>query len=154
MNICEQAEAFRLLLIVGIASKAEIIAWADALILTRDNPPGWLLNLSLAANGDEDVIQSKLRDLPWDADLATGAYLAMDRLAEAYHAGDISPQTAARMLLGWAESAKVGEDARQRAMWPAWIASDVACGDASEQDLLESMDKCLAYFATVQRADR
>ena len=46
MNICEQAEAFRLLLLMGVIDKSEVIAWADGIIAARDVVPGWLLDVS------------------------------------------------------------------------------------------------------------
>ncbi len=153
MNICEQAEAFRLLLIMGVASKAEIISWADELILARDELPGWLFDLSLAANGDDEVIESKLRDLPCEANLMTAAYSAMDRFAEKYRAGGVPAQTAARMLERWASGAKVNQGEWERAMMPSWIACEIDCGHASEQDVIASVDKCLAHFAAIRRPD-
>ena len=152
MNICEQAEAFRLLLIMGAASKPEIIAWADDLIATHDNPPGWLCDVSLAANEDEEAIQSKLRHLPCEGNRMIAAYSAIDRFAQAFRTGGIPAQTAARMLERWAASATVNEDEWSAAMMPRLIASEIECGHASEQDVIASVDECLAHFEALRRA--
>ena len=152
MNICEQAEAFRLLLIMGVVSKPEIIAWADDLIATRDHPPEWLLDVSLAANESDEAIESKLRDLRCDGDRILAGYSAIDRFAEGFRTGGIPAQTAARMLRHWAASAKVNQDDWSAAMMPTWIADEIDCGHASEQDVIASVDTCLAHFAAVRRA--
>ena len=55
MNMCEQAETFRLLLIMRVAAKAEIISLADDLIMRDEHPSEWLLDLSLAANEQDEV---------------------------------------------------------------------------------------------------
>src|SRR3954453_22483845 len=68
MSICEQAETFRLLLRMGLASKSEIISWPDDLILSRDMVPEWVLDVSLAVNDDNERLESKLRDVPCDCD--------------------------------------------------------------------------------------
>jgi hypothetical protein len=78
---------FQLLLIMGVVSKSEIISWADDLIARQDNVPEWLLDVSLAANGDDMAVEAKLRDLACAADCMTAAYSAMDRFADAFHSG-------------------------------------------------------------------
>jgi hypothetical protein len=152
MNICEQAEAFRLLLIMGVVSKSEIIAWADELIATRDHLPEWLLDVSLAANEDDEAIVSKLDDLPCEGNRMIAAYSAIDRFAEAFRVECMPAQTAARILERWASSAKVNQDNWSEAMMPSWIAVEIGCGHASEQDVIASVKKCLAHFAAVRRA--
>src|SRR5687767_10003565 len=125
MNTCEQAEAFRLLLIMGVASKPDIISWADALIAGEEHPPEWLLDLSLAANEGEDVIESKLRDLPCDGNRVAAAYSALERFAEVFRAGKMPPQRAALMLQRWAGSANVNQDDVTHAMTPLWLADEI-----------------------------
>src|SRR5262245_49345206 len=116
MNMCEQAEAFRLLLIMGVASKPEIIAWADDLIAKHDNLPGWLLDVSLAANQDEDAIELKLRGLPCEGNRMIAAYSAIDRFAQVFRTGGIPTRMAAQMLGRWAASARVNQDEWSEAM--------------------------------------
>jgi hypothetical protein len=152
MNMCERAESFRLLLIMGVASKSEIISWADELIAREERPPEWLLDLSLAANESNDVIESKLRDLPCEGDRAVAAYAVIERFAEAFRSGDVPPQAAALMLQRWAASANVNQDDWTQAMVPIWVADEVEYGHTSEQDVVESISKCLAHFAAVRRA--
>ena len=152
MNMCEQAEAFRLLLIMGLASKAEIISWADDWIVRDERPPEWLLDLSLAANESSDVIESKLRDLPCEGDRTVAAYSAIERFADAFRSGDVSLKTAALMLERWAASANVDQDDWTKAMLPIWVADEVEYGYTSKQDVVESISKCLAHFAAVRRA--
>jgi hypothetical protein len=151
MNICEQAEAFRLLLIMGLVSKSEVIAWADELIGTRDDLPGWLLDVSLAANEDNEVIA--LGDLPCEGDRMLAAYWAIDRFAGAFRRGGMAARTAAHMLERWASSVKVYHDDWLKAMTPSWVAVEIDCGHASEQDVIALVDECLAHFAAMRRRD-
>jgi hypothetical protein len=140
-----------LLLIMGIVSKSEIISWADDLIARPDNVPEWLLDVSLAANGDDMAVEAKLRDLPYAADCTTAAYSAIDRFAEAFHSGSIPPQAAARMLERWAASVKVNQHDWSEAMEPSWIAREIEYGYTSEQDVIASVNKCLTHFASLRR---
>jgi hypothetical protein len=151
VNICEQAEAFRLLLIMGIASKAEVIAWADERILADEHPPEWLLDLSLAANATDDVFESRLRDLPCEGNRTAAAFTALDRFAEAFRAAKISPRRAALMLQWWAASANVNEEDRTQAMIPIWVADEIEYDNASEWDVVETINRSLAHFAAVRR---
>src|SRR5262245_5976201 len=98
MNLCEQAEAFRLLLIMGIATKSEMLAWADGVIASDAAPPGWLLDVSLAANEDDHAFEARLRELPCEANRTVAAYAALDRFAEEFRSGGITPEEAARIL--------------------------------------------------------
>jgi hypothetical protein len=150
-NICEQAETFRLLLGMGLVSKSEIIAWADELIATRDNLPEWLLDVSLAANGDDDAIGSRLQDLPCEGDRMAAAHRAIERLAEAFGSGGIAGSAAARMLKRWAASAKLNQDDWTRAMRPVWVADEVEYGYATERDVVEAVTKCLDEFSAGRR---
>src|SRR5437667_11900379 len=90
MNICEQAEAFRLLLIMGLVSKRDVISWADDLIEAPPHVPEWVLDVSLAANDDDEGLESKLRDLPCEADCFAAAHSAIDRFADAFRSGTIA----------------------------------------------------------------
>jgi hypothetical protein len=152
MNICEQAEMFRLLLIMGSVRKSDVIAWADGVIATQDQLPGWLLDVSLAANEDDEAIVAKLDDLPCEGNRMVAAYSAIDHFAKAFRLEGIGAETAAEMLQRWASSAKINQDEWSAAMMPSWIASELGCGHASEEDVIASVEKCLAHFAAVRRA--
>jgi hypothetical protein len=152
VNACEQAEAFRLLLIMGVASKREIIAWADDRIERDANPPEWLLDLSLAVNRHDDMIESMLRDLPCEGDWTAAAYSAIERFAEAFRSESIPAQTAAQMLRRWAASACVNQDDRTQAMIPTWMADEVEYGYTSDQDVIEALNDSLAHFASKRGA--
>jgi hypothetical protein len=152
MNICEQAEAFRLLLIMGVVTKSDVIAWADEVIATGDQLPDWLLDVSLAANCDDEAIVSKLDDLPCEGNRTVAAYSAIDRFAEAFGSEGIGAQTAAEMLQRWASSAKINQEDWSAAMMPYWIASEIDCGHAREVDAIAAVRQCLAHFAAVRRA--
>src|SRR5690242_19732855 len=101
MNMCEQAKAFRLLLLMGLISKSEVIAWADSVIMGEEHPPEWLLDLSLAANDSESAIESRLREIPFEGDRLIAAYWALDRFSEVFETSRIRPVTAAWMLQAW-----------------------------------------------------
>jgi hypothetical protein len=143
MNICEQAEAFRLLLLMGAISVSEIVSWADGVIATDDQPPEWLLDVSLAANDSVDKMEPKLRDLPCSANRVTAAYAAIERFSEGFTSGRISALSAARMLEIWAASAGVSHDDWTSAMVPSWIASEIGDGHASEDDVVSSIQRFL-----------
>ena len=146
LNICEQAEAYRLLLIMGAVAKSEIVAWADRLIATTDNLPEWLLDVSLAANDADDRMELKLRDLPGEANPIAAAHAAMSRLAELYESDQITPEVTAQMLRQWASSAKVSYDDWSAAMAPGWTAEDAELGHASRWDVVRSINRCLGHF--------
>ncbi|HZZ41307.1 MAG TPA: hypothetical protein VFE58_00080 [Tepidisphaeraceae bacterium] len=148
MNICEQAEAFRLLLLMGVVDKKEIISWADSIISTQDNLPEWLLDLSVAANHDTATIEAKLRELPGEWSRISAAYAAITRFTNEFQINDkfTSPE-AAHMLAVWAESAKVNQEDRAVAIMPSWIADEVPHGYAVDQDIVESIKKCITHFA-------
>src|SRR5258706_13111333 len=98
VNISEEAETFRLLLLMGIVSKPQIIAWADDLIMRLEHPPEWLLDISLAANDGEGAIEFKLRDGPFDGDRMTAAYSSRDRFAQTFKLGNLPAPAAAPMF--------------------------------------------------------
>jgi hypothetical protein len=152
MNICEQAEAYRLLLIMGVVPKSEVIAWADDVIATHDQLPDWLLDVSLAANEDDEAIVSKLDDLRCERNRMLAAYSAIDRFAERLRTDSVCAQTAAGMLLRWASSAKINQDDWSAAMMPHWIEVEIDCGHASEEYVISSVNKCLAHFAALRQA--
>jgi hypothetical protein len=148
VNICEQAETFRLLLLMGIVSKSEIIAWADDLIMRLENPPEWLLNISLAANDSEGAIEFKLRDVPFEGDRMTAAYSALDRFAQTFQLGKLSIPAAASILHVWASHSRLKDDDDWTwAMVPFWSAQELEFGHTSQEDVLSAINRCLAHFA-------
>ncbi len=154
MNICEQAEAFRLLLLMEVIDKSEIIAWADGIIATQDTLPEWLLDVSLAANEDKWAIEGKLREVRGEASPVVAAYAAIERFAKEFHiSGRFKPEQAAQMLVVWAGSAKVSQDDRTAAMVPSWVADAVPDGYTSHQGVVESINNCIARFAAIRAAN-
>lgn len=150
MNICEQAEAQRLLLLMGVIDKSEIIAWADSMIASREQVPEWLLDVSLAANQDKWAIEAKLRDVPGEPNPRVSAHAAIQRFASEFEVNcKYTSKEAAHMLAIWAESANIGQDDWVRAMVPTWIADDVASGYTTDQQVIESIRDCIAYFTAV-----
>ena len=150
MNICEQAEAFRLLLLMGVVDKAEVVAWADGLIAARDTVPEWLLDVSLAANQDNWTMEAKLRDLRGEYNPRAAAYSAMDRFAKEFQVnGSFTSEEAAHMLAAWAGSAKVSQEDWNAAMMPSWVADEVPYGYTTDQQVVESIDDCVAHFTAV-----
>ena len=125
MNTCEQAETFRLLLAIGAAPKAEIIAWADDIIARESHPPAWLIDISLAANDDDQSLEAKLREVPCEGDRMVAAYAAVNRALGAFAAGQVSPAQAALMLHRWAFHARVNEDDYTQANVPLWTADEI-----------------------------
>ena len=53
----------------------------------------------------------------------------------------------ANMLAIWAGSAKVNPDDWTAAMLPSWVADEVPYGNTTDQQVVESVDNCIAYFA-------
>ncbi len=151
VNISEEAETFRLLLLMGIVSKPQIIAWADDLIMRLEHPPEWLLDISLAANDSEGAIEFKLRDVPFDGDRMTAAYSALDRFAQTFQLGNLPAPAAASMLQVWASHSRLSIDDLTEAMTPVWIAQELEFGYTSEQGVLTAINSCLAHFAVARR---
>lgn len=147
MNLCEQAEAFRLLLLMGVVDPSEVIAWADRLIEEQDSVPDWLLDVSLAAKQDAWTIETKLRNLPGEWSRKAAAHTAMARFAEEFQIHDkFTSMEAAHMLKVWVGSAKVNEDDWQTAMEPSWIADEIAFGNATDKDVVASINACIEHF--------
>jgi hypothetical protein len=152
MNICEQAEAYRLLLLMGVVEKSEIISWADGIITTQDKAPDWLLDVSLAENEKTSVIESKLRDLPGEWSRLGAVYAALDRFAEEFQIkGRFTSREAAGMLQVWADSIKGNVKDWREAMMPGWLLDEVPYGNATDQQVVESIDACIAYFAEARK---
>jgi hypothetical protein len=151
MNICEQGETFRLLLLMGVVEKSEVIAWADGIIETQDGVPDWLLDVSLAANEDFGTVESKLGDLPGEWSRLAAAYGALIRFVEAFEIeGRFNARRAARMLEVWACSAELNHEDWTAAMMPSWITSEVDSRHARDIDVIESIEGCLKHFALRQ----
>ena len=152
MNICEQAEAYRLLLQMGMVEKSEVISWADGIIVTQDRVPDWLLDVSLAENEETSAIESRLRDLPGEWSRLGAAYAALDRFAEEFQIkGRFTSRSAADMLQVWADSIKGNEKDWREAMLPGWIADEVPFGNATDQQVVDLIDACIAYFAAARK---
>ena len=149
MNICEQAEELRLSLIMGLVERSDVIRWADSLIAASEHVPEWVLDVSLAANQSAEMIESKLRDLPCNGNRMTSAYSAIRRFSEAFQSGRLAIARAIRMLELWAGSARVPQDGWTKAMTPTWIADDAMHGIFSSDDVIASVNECIAYFAAV-----
>ena len=148
MNLCERAEAFRLLLLMGVIEKSEVISWADGIIASQDTLPEWLLDVSLAANQDRWELEAKLRDVSGECIPLVAAYAAIERFAMEFKAnGRFTSEAAAQMLAVWAGSAKVNRDDWTAAMVPSWVAGDVPYGHATDQQVVEAVDACVAHFA-------
>ena len=148
MNICEQAETFRLLLLMGVIDKTDVIAWADAIIAENDSVPEWLLDVSLASNQDNVAIESKLRcDASGEWNPMAAAYAALERFAKEFQTlGRFTSAEAAHMLARWAGSATLSQDDWKAAMLPSWLADEVPYGHATDQQVAESIKNCIAHF--------
>jgi hypothetical protein len=150
MNICEQAEAHRLLLLMGVIVQFEVIAWADNVIATQEVVPEWLLDVSLAANQDKWVLEARLREMRGEWSPRVAAYAAIEQFGREFEAnGRFTSKQAAYMLAIWAGSAKIGQDDWTTAMLPSWIADEVPYGNATDQQVIESIHDCIAHFAAV-----
>jgi hypothetical protein len=150
MHPAEEAEVLRLLMVMGIASKDEVIAWADRLIETTDQPPAWVINISLAANRYADVIESMLSDAAQDADRQRAAYVAMGRLAASFRAGHLTTMDATHKLRLWATRAHVNEEDAQRAMVPDYVADEVDYGYLTEADVAQAVQEYFDDLASRQ----
>ena len=150
MNICEQAEAFRLLLLMGVVDKSEVITWADGIIATQDEVPDWLLDVSLAANQDKWVVEGKLREARGELNPVVAAYGAIERFSKEFQVNvRFTSAEAAHMLAVWAGSAKISQDDWTAAMVPSWVADEVPYGYTTDQQVVESVEDCIARFAAV-----
>jgi hypothetical protein len=151
MNICEQAEALRLLLLMGVIDKSEIISWADGVIDSQNAVPGWLLDVSLSANEDVSTLVMRLRDLPGEWDRMAAAYIAFDRFAREFQInGKFTSQEAAHMLESWAGCVKINPKDLTVAMMPSWLMDEIPRGHSTDQHVIESIRRCIAHFAAIR----
>ena len=132
---------------MGLVSKAEVISWADGIIATHADPPEWLIDVSLASNGNDEMVETSLRDLPCDGNRRLAAHAALGRFAAAFNAGKIAPKSAARILEAWADHANINDDDRTKGKRPSRIADLIAERLMSEQDVVSEIKTCLEHFA-------
>jgi hypothetical protein len=57
------AALFRAALRLGIATPADLVPWADEQVMARDQPPGWILDLSLGAAEPADRVVAALEEV-------------------------------------------------------------------------------------------
>ncbi len=154
LNIREEAEVRRLLLIMGVISTSNVVEWADGLIERRDHVPGWLLDICLTADSDDASMLSKLNGLPLDVNGTLAAYAALDRFEVAFRAGHIQVIEAAAMLARWAATATLSHADQSTAAMPSSVASEIDCGLASEENVACAIEDCLAHFVGKERKAR
>ncbi|HEY1341315.1 MAG TPA: hypothetical protein VGF59_27585 [Bryobacteraceae bacterium] len=128
MTYREQAEELRLSLAMGLIEKADVIRWADAIVLAEANPPTWIFDVSLASNEPPGAVANRLRDVADGIDVTVPAQKALERLARAFRSGKLAPLEAAQKLILWANSAQLPCETRAEAFDVMFIAEDVADG--------------------------
>lgn len=135
---------------MGVIEKSDVISWADGIIAAQDTVPEWLLDISLAANQDKWTIEAKLREVRGEWNPLVAAYAAIEGFAKKFQAnGRFTSQKAALMLAIWAGSAKVNQDDWTAAMVPSWVAGEVPYGHATDQNIVKSINACIARFAAI-----
>jgi hypothetical protein len=111
----EQAEFFRLALLMGLAEVPAVIAWADALIVSSAEVPPQLIDVSLAAAGPADEVAALLGRLPGEGDPARAAHRVLGTLLARLYAGELSGPEAAELLGAYGFHAAAPEAERQEA---------------------------------------
>ena len=86
MNDALVAAVFRAALSLGIATPADLVPWADARVLARDQPAEWIIDLSIGAAMSVDQVSDAQREVAAPADraivfrLLTGLVILTDHL--------------------------------------------------------------------------
>jgi hypothetical protein len=145
--------AFRLLLLMGAVSVSDIVTWADGVIVAEDQPPEWLLDVSLAANDSADKVESRLRDLPCEGNKLAASYSAIEFFAQDFTSGKISALLAAHMLKVWAANARVNQDGWTGAMVPSWIADEISYGYTSVDAVVSAIHGFLEDVKTIRKTE-
>lgn len=141
------AEMYRLLLLIGATDTREVIVWADSVIATADSPPRWILDISLSTDDGPDSIAEKLRDVVSEDERTVATYSAILRVFRRYRAGEIGPHKTARMLLRWADHARLTGEESFYSQSATHVADAVGDGFMSDHDFINALDHSIAYFA-------
>jgi len=58
------AKAFELSLLVDLVSVADVVAWADSIIVNSEIPPHWVIDISLAGDKSSGDVVNLLHSVP------------------------------------------------------------------------------------------
>jgi len=149
LNMRDQAEVLRLLLLMRLANKFQIIAWADSLIETQDQVPNWILDVSLAANRTEDEIELLLRGLPGTFQERAVALGVLEYFAyEFQDNGKFTSREAAKILQVWADNVDLKDDERFAATTPLLISDEIEDFhiNATDAQVVDAINACIERF--------
>lgn len=147
MTLSGLAEMYRQLLLIEAIDTREVIAWADSVTATADSPPRWILEISLATADGPESLAEKLRDVVSEDERAVATYSAVLRVFRMYRAGEFGPHKTARMLLRWADHARLTELDAFYARSATYVLGDVEEGFMTDQDFIATIDHAMAYFS-------
>ena len=114
-SIREEAEHFRVALAMGLLDRGEVVAWADRIIMDLDNPPGKIIEVSLAGARPADELERLLADIPGPADVALAAHAVLGILRERLEAGAVTLASAVDMLWTYHQVAAIPESEKLQA---------------------------------------
>ncbi len=147
MTLSGLAEMYRQLLLIEAIDTREVIAWADSVTATADSPPRWILEISLATADGPESLAEKLRDVVSEDERAVAAYSAVLRVFRMYRAGEFGPHKTARMLLRWADHARLTGEESFYSQSATHVADAVGDGFMSDHDFINALDHAIAYFS-------
>lgn len=81
-QIKQKADALGMALETGAISRSDVVAWADSLIETTEQPLEWMIELSLSANKHYLDVVHMLREVPGEIDDDLSFKLFLDILSE------------------------------------------------------------------------
>ena len=97
----EMTEAMGMMLQIGGMSHEEIIAWIDGLIEKTENPPEWMIELSLSKGKHILDVVHMLHEVPGESNLDDSFRLLLKMLDEKHPTVTIEDENLIRELCGF-----------------------------------------------------
>jgi hypothetical protein len=86
---------------MGLMSQRDVIAWADNIIGTCEEPPIEVIDVALAGGLPAHEVMSRLAQIPGEGDLAAAAHRALGLLRQRLARGEISLEGAVQALAAY-----------------------------------------------------
>lgn len=122
----DEAEALAAAVEIGAATPAEIVAWADLLILASEKPDCAICEVSLMRNEPRPDIASTLRRIEGDTSSRLVRGLVVERLVKMHDDGLVTPERLAKWIYDDAMSDEAGWGEHCGGAMSFWDAIDLA----------------------------
>lgn len=146
-SLREEAEYFRLGLILKLLDNDAIVDWADRTISKSDDPPIEIIEIALAGKMPLEEMTSLLKSVPGQGDLSVGAHQTLRLLRDQLGAGTITLESAVNTLWAYHQCAFVEEAEKSQAVS---FSNLLYMAQEGEGGTLESVQEEVLSFLTGQ----